>query len=160
MKTIKFGKEEFQQIETLFDINDERFNVFKQYLLQIFERIDKPSFLIAFNNYVRAVNENRHADGVVEWYNFKKAQEFKELNYDAYSFCFALLTLEEGENQRDCSSDRQLKKLDRMRAEGLARGTVEEFVENFIKASPNTFGTYLVMLEMMKPQISEEILKR
>lgn len=160
MKTVKFGSEEFQQMETLFDMGDERFNVFRQYLLQVFEKIDKPSFLVTFNNYVRAVNDGRHSDGIVEWYNFKKAQELKDLNYDAYSFCFALLHLEQGEGQRELSSDKQLKKLERMREAGLDRGTVEATVENFLKASPNTFATYLVMLEMMKPNLSEEILKR
>lgn len=160
MKTVEFGKEKFERIETLFDINDERFNVFKQYLLQIFETLDKPSFLITFNNYVKAVNDNRHADGVVAWYNYKKAIELKELNYDAYSFCFALLHLEQGENQRDCSKDKQEKKLDRMRSNGLDRGQVEAVVEGFIKASPNTFAPYLAMLEILKPGVEEEILKK
>lgn len=160
MKLIEFGSEKFQQIETLFDMNDERFNVFKQHLLQVFEKIDQPSFLVSFNKYVAYHNEGRHADGIIEWYNFKKAMEYKELNYDAYSFCFALLTLEKDEDQRDNSTDRQLKKLERMRINGLTRGVVEATVENFIKASPNTFATYLVMLEMMKPDLQEEVLKK
>lgn len=159
MKTITIGKKEYKIIESIFDINDERFTVFKQYLLQVFENLDKPSFVATFQKYVTLSNAGQHAEGLIEWYNFKKAVELQEVNYDAYSFCFALLCLEEGENQRDTSKATHLKKLEEMRSEGLNRGMVEDTVTDFMKASPKQFGAYLEMLEylQMKPRLSEEI---
>ena len=159
MKSIKIGEKEYQLIETLFDINDERFNIFKQHLMQVFENLDKPLFAATFSKYVASHNSGNHAEGLIEWFNFKKAIDLKELNYDAYSFCFALLCLEPGENQRDCSDSKQLKKLEEIRSNGLTRGMVEETVENFIKASGTTFGVYIQMLELMKAPLQEEYLK-
>lgn len=160
MKKINIGNLEYNLIENLFDISDERFTVFKQWLLQVFEQIDRPLFAASFSKYVTYHNAGQHADGLIEWYNFKKGSELRELNYDAYSFCFALLCIAEGENQNDCSKGTQLEKLAAMRQQGLMRGMVEETVENFIKAFPSQFGVYLEMLKIMKTQLSEEILKK
>lgn len=160
MKPITIGTKEYRLIENLFDINDERFNVFKQYFLQTLEGMDKPLFAATFSKYIAFVNAGKHSDGIIEWHNFKKAIELKELNYDAYSFCFALLCLNKDEDQKDCSEATQLRKLEELRKEGLTRGMVEDSVINFMKASPNQFGVYLQMLEMMRPEISEDVLKR
>lgn len=159
MKTIKIGKEEFQLMQTPFDINDERFVVFKQHFLQVFESIDKPLFAATYSKCMGFHNQGLHSDVVIELTNFKKAIDLKELNYDAYSICFALLCLEKGEDPKELSTAKHLDKLERMRKAGLTRGLVEETVENFMKASPKTFGVYLAMLEMMKPQLQEEYLK-
>lgn len=159
MKKVKIGNLEYDRIENMFDINDERFVVFKQYLLQVFESIDKPLFLASYSRYVSFHNSGQHADGLIEWHNFKKAIELKELSYDAYSFCFALLHLEKDEDQRTTSSDFHLRKLEKMRSQGLSRGEVEGVVENFINAFPEQFAVYLKMLELMKPQLLEEALK-
>jgi len=158
MKKLKIGKKEYHLFENLFDISDERFNVFKSYLLQIFENLDNPSFITTFNKYVAFFNNGNHADGLIEWYNFRKAIELKGLNYDAYSMCFALMCMKEGEDQKDFSANIQLEKLKEMREQGLTRGLVEETVETFIKASPKQFTVYLAMLELMKPQEKEESL--
>lgn len=147
-------------IETIFDINDERFTVFKQYLLQSMEHIDKPIFTVAYSKYIGHHNAGNHADGLLEWYNFKKAMELKELNHDAMSVCFALLHLEDDEDQRNCSKDFQIRKLNDMRENGLSRGLVEEVVENFMNASPKTFAVYLAMLDLMKPVVEEKFLRK
>lgn len=159
MKKITIGKQEYELMQNPFDINDERFVVFKQHLLQVFENLNKPLFAETYSKCISNFNAGQHADTVIELTNFKKAIELKELNYDAYSICFALICLEKGEDQKDCSTSHQIDKLERMRKDGLNRGFVEETVENFMKASPKTFGVYLAMLEMMKPQLQGEFLK-
>lgn len=159
MKPFKLGKKEYTQIETMFDINDYRFMIFKQYILQTIENIDKPVFLQTYSKYMAYLNAGEHAQGFLEWNNFKKSIELKELNHDAMGICFALLCLEKDEDQQECSKEIQIKKLDEMRANGLSRGQVEETVVNFMKASPKTFGVYLAVLEMTIPQLKEEFLK-
>lgn len=158
MKKIKIGKKEYSLCENIFDINDERFNMFKQYFLQVIEKLDKPLFIETFAKYVKYHDAGQHSDGLIEWYNFKKAIDLKQLDYDAYSFCFCLICLNQNEDQRNLSEDYQLEKLKELRENGLSRGLVEEAVENFMKASPKTFGAYLQVLEMMKAPIPEEAL--
>lgn len=147
MKTITHGKVQYKRCENVFDINDYRFNDFKSYILQVFEKMDKPVFETQFNKYLAQFNKGQHAEALIDWNNYKKARELKELNYDAYSFCYALMHLAEGEDALDCSKDTQLKKLTQMREAGLSRGEVEEVVTNFMRASPASFGVYLEMLE-------------
>jgi hypothetical protein len=156
MRTVKIGSKEYRQCQTPFDIGDERFLIFKQMFLQVFENLDKASFAQAFARYASYFNSGNHADGLIEWHNFKKSVELRDLNYDAYSFCFALITMTADESQSDFASDIQLKKLAEMRENGLSRGQVEDDVRNFIKAFPETFGVYLEVLEMMKAPAMEE----
>jgi len=150
MKDITIGKLKYKRIETLFDINDERFNVFKQYLLQTFEGLDKPVFSATYSKVVGYFDKGQYADAMIELHNFKKAIELTEMNYDATSFCFALLTLSPDENQNDISSDFQESKLNAMRKAGLNRGEVEETVINFIEAHQEQFAVYIQMLEIMR----------
>jgi DNA-directed RNA polymerase len=158
MITINFAGKEYKRMENLFDIGDERFVVFKQWLLQVFENIDKPSFIEMYSRIVRNFNANDSYKIMVELENFKKSLELKNLNYDAYSFCFALLHLQEGELQSMTGSEYQLKKLAEMRKdEVFNRAMVEEVVENFIKASPRHFQHYLEMLEILKTLTKEDI---
>ncbi len=159
MKDVKIGKVIYQKIETLFDINDERFNVFKQYLLQTFERMDKPIFMEAYSRIISYFDKGQHADAIIELHNFKKAVELDEFNYDAYGYCFALLHLEKDEEQHETGTDKQIKKLHNMRRAGLTRGQVEADVINFIKQHPEPFAVYIQMLEMMKPELKAEYLK-
>lgn len=157
MKAIKIGNKEYQQIEDLFDMGDERFVMFKQYISQSFEKLDNPSFLIMFNRVIKNFNSNDVWNIVVELTNFKKTLELKELNYDCFSICFALLHIKEGEDLKNISADYQLSKLQEMRDEGLSRGLVEEVVENFMKAHPKHFSYYLEVLQMMRYLSKEEI---
>ncbi len=157
MKTVKIGEKEYSRMENIFDIGDERFVVFKQWLLQSFEDIDKPAFLAMHNRITKHFNANDNYRIMVELENYKKSLDLLNLNYDAYSMCFALIHLQTDELQSNTSGDYQLKKLDEMRKEGLTRGLVEEVVENFISASPKHFQHYLGMLEVMRSLSKGEI---
>lgn len=159
MKKVKIGEKEYNRLENLFDINDERFLIFKQYMLQVFENIDKPNFLVMHNKVIKHFNANDNYKIIIELENFKKALEMRDLDYDAYSVCFALihLDIEEKEDLNDYDTDKQLLKLAEMRKSGLSRGDMEEAVENFMIASPKHFAHYLGMLEVMKTIPKEEI---
>ncbi len=160
MKKIKIGEKEYKMMDSLFDMGDQRFTVFKQHLLQTFENIDKPLFLVTYAKIMDNFNKGQHADGIIELHNFKKAIDLKDLNYDAYSFCFCLLILTDGEDMNDTSDLTQIEtKLKQFREAGLTRGMVEEEVKNFMKASPGTFGVYLELLKLMTTPLSEEQLK-
>lgn len=152
MKTIKIGAKSYERFENLFCIGDERFLIFKQYMLQAFECIDKPSFMAMHNRVTKYFNGGDTYRIMVELENFKKSLELSTLNYDAFSICFALMHLdkENGEQMVDFDTEKQLGKLAEMRAEGLTREEVEETVENFMIALPKHFAHYLGMLEIMK----------
>lgn len=158
MKKVKIGKKEYDQMEDVFDMNDERFYMFKTYILQSIQSLDKPLFLQAYSKIMALMNEGKYSDAIIELYNFKKAIELEEVNFDAYSICFALIHLEKDEDQRDLSQSTQENKLHEMRENGLKRGLVEEVVTNFMKTSPTKFGVYLEMLQMMTPKLMEEYL--
>lgn len=158
MKQITIGEKRYDLMETMFDINDERFHIFKQWLLQIFEKVNEPLFLTTYTKYIQNFNSGNHADGLLEWVNYKKAISLKQLNYDAYTYCFALICLEEGEKQNDISDITHERKIKEMREAGLSRGVVEQAVENFIKASGTILGVYAQMLELMKTPLREEFL--
>jgi hypothetical protein len=157
MKQVKIGNKEYNQIESIFDIGDERFVVFKQHLLQVFENVNNASFLQMHNRITKYFNANDSYQIIVELENFKKSLELRDLNYDAFSFCFALLHLEKEEKQNDFGGDYQLRKLEEMRKNGLNRGQVEDVVENFMKASPKHFGHYLEVLQVLNSFSKEEI---
>ena len=57
MKETTIGKKKYKRMEGIFDIGDERFLVFKQYMLQSFEDVDKPSFLLMHNKIVKFFNK-------------------------------------------------------------------------------------------------------
>lgn len=159
MKAIKHGKKEFKLIETMFDMNDKRFHEFKKYFLQVIEKMDNTSFAVTLAKYKELYDKGLHSDAFIELYNFNKSIQLKEVDYDAYSFCYCLLCLEEGEDQEVINEEEQLKKLKFLRSTGLKRGDVEKTVLDFMKASPKTFGAYLQMLEILQAPIPDEYLK-
>jgi hypothetical protein len=159
MKSIKIGSKEYDLMQTPFDIGDERAVIFRQFLNQTFELNDNSLWKTTWARCKAYFNSGQQADGIIELYNFDKAVELKELNYDAYSICFCLITLQKGEEQKDFGLNFQLKKLEEMRNEGLTRGMVEQEVENFLIASPKSYGPYLAVLELMKQNLQGETLK-
>jgi hypothetical protein len=134
--------------------------VFKQYLLQTFEGLDKPLFSSTYGKVTGYFDNGQYADAMIELHNFKKATELAELNYDAISICFALLHLGKDEEQQDVSSDKQELKLHAMRNNGLTRGEVEETVTNFIEAHQEQFAVYIQMLEIMRLPKKDASLKK
>lgn len=148
MKKIQFPqtpKDKYWHLcQNVFDLNDQRFMIFRQYLIQAFEHIDESVFEAVFNEYLQFHNEGRHAEGLIALLNFKKALEMdrnKMLKENPMSMCYALICLrDEDEDQTKVGSEYLSEKLKEMRAEGLTRGEVEKAVINFTAESPISFG--------------------
>lgn len=150
MKKYKIGKLEYNQIEGGNDINDYRCMIFKNYLLQSFQNINDNIWNTTWERVKVLFNKGLNADAIIELNNFHTSMTLKEVKYDCFSMCFALLNLKEGENQLDCNEQEQLNKIAEMQKEGLERGAVVETVINFMKALPETFGQCLAAMEGMK----------
>jgi len=127
----------------VFDLNDQRHMTFKQYLLQAMEHIDEGLFEASYERFRAAFNKGDYSQGLIEMTNFKVALEQKELlTHDACSMCFSLICLDKDEDQMNIDEGPLQEKLNRMRAQGLTRGQVEDAVINFMSASPTSYGDY------------------
>ena len=91
--------------------------------------------------------------------DYRSSITLEQVGWTGLSICFALICLKEGEDQAAKDSFKEdvlQKKLTKMRKDGLTRGLVEESVANFIKASPNSFGDYAMLQEIIS-QMNETI---
>lgn len=150
MKTIKIGEIEYDLCENMNDILDSRFMTFKQYLLQSLERIDKPLFEATRQRAIAFLNKQQFYQAFQEFENYGEAIRIQEQNYESTSICFTIICLEKDEDQTKSDLNFFKGKLKKMQKEGLIRGFVEESVQNFIIASPNSFGEYSEVLKIMK----------
>src|SRR5574337_876181 len=114
MKEIIIGYKRYRLCENAFDMNDKRFMLFKQYLLQTFEQMDKPVFASLYAKFKTNADAGKHSDNIIEMENFRMAIELKQLDFDAYSFCFSLLCLGEGEESDNVDENFHIQKLEIM----------------------------------------------
>jgi len=149
MKELKIGKTNLRICEHQGDINYLRFVKFKQYAPQFWEKMDSPLFAVYFEKYMDKVNRGEHAQGVMVWHDYKLAIDMSKNSYDAWGICFALIALDEGEDERSCPDDAQLrKKIERLSGEGLSAKTVKDEVLNFMVASPEVFTEHLTLYKI------------
>lgn len=146
MRTIKIGEREVRVCEHQGDINYLRFVRFKQWIPQVFEKMDIPVFSLHFEKFNDLHNKGKYAQSVMIWYDYLLAiKQSKENSFDAWGMCFALITIEEGEDEKSCPDDSRLKeKIERLSNEGLSAETVKKEVVNFMKASPEEFSEVLI----------------
>jgi hypothetical protein len=100
-------------------------------------------------------NERRYIQAWGEFENYRHAIEYEKYNDDALSKCFALICLEDGEDQTNTDENYLSEKLGRLYQDGLTRGFVEESVRNFTIASPLSFGSYSLRLEEVMTKLDE-----
>lgn len=153
MKFINIGTRTYRLMEDVYDINDKRFNHFKMYLLKSLEGIDRPLFAETHAKATDLMNNHKYlqANGLYE--NYLRAIELDGYNEDAISKCFALICLDDDEDQVNTDEMLLNKKLETMWANGLTRGFVEEAVQNFTIASPQSFGSYALMVTEMTTKL-------
>jgi len=147
MKEMTIGEQTYYLLDSVNEINDKRFTFFKMYLLQSLEGIDRPLFKDTMERAMGHFNKQRWVQAWGEFENYHHSIEYEKYNEDALTKCFALICLEEGEDQLNLDEEFLNKKIAKMHENGLTRGTVEESVENFSKASPRSLGNYSLMLE-------------
>ena len=155
MKQIKIGKADYTLLESVNDINDKRFIVFKMYLLLSLEGIDRPLFRVTMEKAMAHFNHQRYIQAWGEFENYSHAIEYEKYNDDALSKCFALICLEQGEDQANTDDNFLIEKLGRLHENGLTRGLVEESVQNFTIKSPLSFGSYSLRLEEVMTKFDE-----
>ena len=114
------------------------------------EGIDKALFKATMERAIARVDKGEFFKAMKEFQDYESAISLEQVNSTGLSMCFAIICLEEGEDQKDISEGKYESKLKRMREDGLTRGFVEESVSNFIKASPQSFGDYATLLSMME----------
>ena len=149
MKELIIGEITYNLCEGVSDLYDIRFPKFLNYLRMSVEDIDKPLFASTFERAEAKFDKGQFHKGLMEFYDYRSAITLEQVSWTGLSMCFALICLEEGENQADAKESFMKKKLDKMRKNGLTRGLVEESVSNFIKASPSSFGDYAILQEII-----------
>ena len=150
MKELKIGETQYNLCESVGDIYDIRFPVFLNFLRMSVENIDKPLFATTFERAEARFDKGQFHKGLMEFADYRSAVTLDQVGWTGLSLCFALICLKEDEDQaKDFKEDVLQKKLTKMRKDGLTRGLVEESVSNFIKASPNSFGDYAMLQEII-----------
>jgi hypothetical protein len=150
MKKIQLGDEEFDLCENVNDIFDIRFPKFLQYFRMAYENVDKPLFEATRQKALGFYNKQMPMNAFMEYENYWAAVKLPQVNLTGMSMCFAIICLENGEDQAVIDEAKLENKLERMRKAGLTRGMVEDAVTNFIVASPNSFGELAKLMELMK----------
>jgi hypothetical protein len=135
MKTIQIGKLKVKVAENANDINIQRFVAMKEYVIAKETGIDRPTLTSTFKQIYQNFNKNDSAGTLIAIYDFINGLANIEKQQDAHQMIFALLTLEENEDETNTDKTFLKEKLDRLAKQGLKQGTVEEYSENFIIAS-------------------------
>jgi len=156
MKDITLGTHAYCLMQDVGDINDKRFNYFKMYLLKSLEGIDRPLFKESLEKATDFFNRQKYFQALGVFQNYAHAIENDGYNDDALSKCFALICLEEGEDQLQVDESFLNKKLETLWADGLTRRFVEESVQNFTIGSPASFGAYSLMMDEMSKTLNPE----
>jgi len=150
MKKIEIGKKEYSLCESVNDIYDIRFPVFLNFLRMSIENIDKPLFAAKQQKAEEWLNKAMPYNAIKEFLNYGSSINLEQVNTTGLSMCFSLICLDNGEDQSNIDESFLKEKLDKMRKEGLKRGVVEEQVSSFIKASPDSFGEYNLIAELIQ----------
>jgi len=149
MKRIQIGDIEYEMCEHKDDINYMRFTMFKQYIPQVWEKMDVPQFLLYLDRIDNYLNQGKPMQARLELENYKVAINNLQNGYDAWSMCFALICLEEGEDQTKMDESFLQKKVKKWSDAGLSPSVVYDSVVDFMKASQPAFSAQLEMLTMM-----------
>lgn len=150
MKQVEIGDKSYQLCESVNDLYDVRFPVFLNYLRMSIESIDKPLFMAKDQKADSWLNKGMPYNAVKEYKDYGTAITLEQVNQTGLSMCFSLICIADGEKQEDTDEGKLKEKLKEMQRNGLKRGLVEESVRNFMKASPDSFGEYMLLLEAMR----------
>jgi len=150
MKKIKIGKKEYSLCESVNDLYDIRFPIFLNFLRMSIENIDKPLFAGKKQKAEEWLNKAMPYNAVKEFLDYGSSINLDQVNITGLSMCFSLICLDNGEDQSNIDETFLKEKLGKMQKDGLKRGIVEEQVSSFIKASPDSFGEYNLIAELMQ----------
>ena len=150
MKTIKIGEEKYKVISNIGEIKYSRMNMFNQYISAVFQGLDIPLFAVTMDKVKAYYNNGEYMQAYNELVNFDTAIKMKDYQLDPLGMCFALITVEEGEDLNSTNETALKEKLKRMISNGLDYDVVKNEVLNFMNRYPDKFSPYLQVWEMMK----------
>ena len=153
MTPVEIGDKSYQLCENVNDLYDIRFPVFLNYLRMSIEEIDKPLFLSKDQKANEWLNKGMPYNAVKEYKDYGTSITLDQVSITGFSMCFALICIADGEEQSDVDEGKLKVKLAEMHRNGLKRGFVEESVRNFMKASPDSFGEYVLLMEAMNQTV-------
>ena len=153
MKTIKIGNEKYKQIETAEDLPIQRYAMLKEYVIWKETGVDTPNLVTTITKFVHGFDNESKAAMLTSLYDYMTGIKQAKEEIDADQMIFALITLEDDEDQTKTNDGFLKEKLGRMNANGLTQKVVEETVENFIQASSAHFVSYF--RESMTRQMTE-----
>ena len=149
MKNIKIGDDEYKIISDIGEIKYSRMNLFNQYITAVFQGMDIPLFAVTMDKIKAYYNKGEYMQAYNEMVNFDTTIKMKEFQLDPLGMCFALITVEEGEDLNHVNETFLKEKLQRMISNGLSYDMVKDEVVNFMKRYPDKFSPYLQAWEMM-----------
>ena len=107
-------------------------------------------FMVTMDKVKAYYNNGEYMQAYNELVNFNTAITMKDYQLDPLGMCFALITVEEGEDLNSTNETALKEKLKRMISNGLDYDVVKNEVLNFMNRYPDKFSPYLQVWEMMK----------
>lgn len=134
MKTHKLDGLTIKICETIDDINIRRFIAMKEWVIYRESGMDMPSLKDLYIRTLNAFDNDRPSQIVIALHDQIRAIDFVNKGYDPNQMIFALMCVEEGEDQTVTDHTQLKEKCDRLAEAGLGQGFVVSEVENFTKA--------------------------
>jgi len=138
------------------DITYERFVSFKMLAPQFWERMDSPLWMSYYEGIKDFFNKGDYWSAMRKIDDYGFAIKNAEAGNDAWGMCFSLITYEEGEDQKSCPDESEMRaKLQRAIDTGITWKEVRDAVMGFMKASPEVFTDHIIANDILSTQSEE-----
>lgn len=149
MKKVKIGKNEtIEIVSNIGEIRYDKMVMFNQYIIAVFQGIDKPLFALTMDKVRVHFNKGEYMQAYNEIMNFDTAIKFSEFKLDPLGMCFALL-IKGDETDEDALRDI----INDLVEKGLKWDTVKKEVVNFMELYPDKYNPYLQAWKMLEKGI-------
>jgi hypothetical protein len=160
MKKLKIGKLEVQLMEDPTDINSGRYNLVERLMTKIHDYADKPNHAVFFEQFEKQLNLNSIAGQHEAFYNYKYAFNNPVNNVSTWEQLFALITVEQGEDQNDEKTfdlNYLTEKITRYRQAGMTAAMCQEEVKAFFLLCPELYPIYSLMNQLLETALYSKL---
>ena len=154
MKDLTIGNKNYKLCEDVTDFLEFRLPYLQEFILRAFENNDLPIYDVFFNEYKKLSNEGNRYDCDVLVSRLKDSVTKNEPLLNNFHYAFALICLEDNENQLNVDLEYLKEKINIMFKEGLKGGVCVKSVLDFMVASPFEFRNYEAIIAFMKQTFS------
>lgn len=133
MKKIKIGDKEYDQAETVSDVNIKRYTKLKCFIVEDESGMPIPKLVGMYKKFQEEFDKQSMSGMFIVVYDHLKSLEKLIEDYDPMQMAFALLVSEKGEDLTSVDNTMLMEKIDKFSKAGLDQGTVEEVVTSFLK---------------------------